>query len=222
MTTIHLLHGWGYDATLWDAVVARLAGHRVETLELGYFDKKKSALVERRDKAREEVWIAVGHSLGALWWLAEADAAWDALVIIAGFPRFTATADFPAGVPPRVLERMQRRFAENPAAVLAEFQRACGAPGPGLPADPRPLAKGLDYLTQADGRARLAQRAADIHLLASRDDAIVSLAMSEAAFARLPAGQRHVCDDGGHALPLTRPEDCAALILEVAARFAER
>ncbi|PKO83303.1 MAG: alpha/beta hydrolase [Betaproteobacteria bacterium HGW-Betaproteobacteria-11] len=219
MATIQLLHGWGYDATLWDAVVARLAGQRIETLELGYFDKKKSALAARRDKAREEAWIAVGHSLGALWWLAEEDAGWDALVIIGGFPRFTSTADFPAGVPPRVLERMRRRFAENPAAVLDDFRRTCGAPGPMLPADLRPLAEGLDYLAQADGRARLAQRADDIHLLASRDDAIVPLAMSETAFAGLPGGQRHVCDDGGHALPFTRPEDCARLILDVAARL---
>lgn len=222
MAIIRLLHGWGYDASLWREVIPRLPGQQVEALELGFFGATKSALAERRMPQGQTVTIAVGHSLGALLWLTTTDADWDALVIINGFPKFTAAADYPGGVPPRVLERMQKRFAENPAAVLADFQRACGAPGPRLPADPRPLAEGLDYLAQADGRGRLEQRAGDCHLLASRDDAIVSPAMSEAAFVRLPAGQRRVCDDGGHALPLTRPEDCATLILEVAARFAER
>lgn len=228
MITIELLHGWGYDAGLWRKVVPLLAGYRCTTPNPGFFggnfppEPQKSALATRQEEARPPLRLAVGHSLGALWWLAEADAKWNALVIIAGFPRFTATADFPAGQSPRVLERMQRRFAENPAAVLADFQRACGAPGPHLPADPQPLADGLEYLALTDGRMRLTQRADDIFLLASRDDAIVPLTMSEAAFAVLPAGQRRLCADGGHALPLTRPEDCAKLILEVAAKLGER
>lgn len=225
MTRITLLHGWGYDAGFWGGVVPLLAGYDVDTPDLGYFSQsmKNPALATRRNDAPDDRTprLAVGHSLGALRWLVADDAPWDALVIINGFPRFTATDDFPHGVPPRVLARMQRRFSKTPTEVLAEFQNACGAPGPALPADPGPLAQGLEFLVSADGRARLAERREDIHILASRDDAIVPAALSEAAFAALPATQMHWCNDtehgGNHALPLTRPQDCAALILRVAA-----
>lgn len=227
MTRIALLHGWGYDAGLWREIVPLLAGHAVDTPDLGYFDKnmKKSALATRRnDRDSHRIpLLAVGHSLGALRWLVEKEATWDALLIINGFPRFTATDDFPHGVAPRVLSRMQRRFEATPAEVLMEFQNTCGAPGPALPADPEPLAQGLEFLATADGRACLAERPKDIHVLASRDDAIVPAALSEAAFAVLPAAQRHWCASaGGHALPLTRPQDCAALIRAVAAGLSQR
>lgn len=223
MMHITLLHGWGYDAGLWREVVPLLADYTVDTPDLGFFGKK-SALVTRRDDAQNPriPFLAVGHSLGALRWLVAEEAAWDALVIINGFPRFTAADDFPQGVAPRVLARMQRRFAQTPAEVLSEFQNACGVPGPPLPADTRALAQGLDFLATADGRTRLAQRLKDIHLLASRDDAIVPAALSEAAFAALPAAQMHWCDRGNHALPLTRPQDCAALIRAVAAGLSQR
>jgi pimeloyl-ACP methyl ester carboxylesterase len=225
MTRITLLHGWGYDAGLWREVVPLLADYTVDTPDLGFFGKK-SALATRRNDAHNDrtPLLAVGHSLGALRWLVADGAPWDALLVINGFPRFTATDDFPHGVAPRVLARMQRRFAQAPADVLSEFQNACGAPGPALPADPEPLAQGLEFLATADGRARLAERRQDIHVLASRDDAIVSAALSEAAFAVLPANQMHWCNNtehgGGHALPLVRPQDCTALILHIAATLA--
>jgi pimeloyl-ACP methyl ester carboxylesterase len=226
MTRITLLHGWGYDAGLWREVAPLLAGYDVDIPDFGYFAQstKNPALATRRNDAHDAriPHLAVGHSLGALRWLVEDEAAWDALLIINGFPRFTASDDFPQGVQPRVLARMQRRFVQTPAAVLAEFQNACGAPGPALPADPGPLAQGLAFLAGADGRARLAERRQDIHVLASRDDAIVPAALSDAAFAVLPPAQKHWCTSGGHALPLTRPEDCAALIRTVAAGLPSR
>lgn len=216
MTAISLVHGWGYDASVWRDVTPLLAGGEPELIDLGYFGK--SALATRRTGPR----IAVGHSLGALWWLVHNSSAWDALVIINGFPRFTATADLPAGIVPRVLARMQRRFAQEPAEVLTEFQQTCGASGPALPADIQALARGLEFLAVADGRVRLGERRAAIHALASRDDAVVPAALSEAAFAALPDAQVHWCDSGGHVLPLTRPHDCAALIHAVAATLACR
>ncbi|MDO8347317.1 MAG: alpha/beta fold hydrolase [Rugosibacter sp.] len=221
MTFITLLHGWGYDAGLWREVVPLLADYTVDTPDLGFFGKNP-ALATRRAGPCSAPHLAVGHSLGALRWLVAEEAAWDALVIINGFPRFTAADDFPQGVAPRVLTRMQRRFAQTPAEVLSEFQNACGVPGPPLPADTRPLAQGLDFLATADGRTCLAQRLKDIHILASRDDGIVPAALSEAAFAALPAAQMHWCDSGNHALPLTRPQDCAALIRAVAAGLSQR
>jgi pimeloyl-ACP methyl ester carboxylesterase len=206
---ITLVHGWGCDASLWRDVVPLLEGLDVEVADLGFFGRQ--ALPAPCAAPR----IAVGHSLGALWWLALTDLPWRTLVAINGFPRFTAAADFTAGVPPRVLERMRRRFAEAPAAVLAEFHAACaGSPTdlPAPPADAAPLAAGLGLLAAADGRAALAERAGDVWALATRDDAIVPPAMSAAAFAALAPGRLQWLDAGGHLLPRSQPQACAALI----------
>lgn len=204
---ITLLHGWGYDATLWREVVPLLDGFDVELCDLGYFGAAKPPAPF--DGAR----IAVGHSLGALYWLALADVPWQRLVAINGFSRFTAAADFPQSVPPRVLERMRRRFAESPATVLDEFRAACGNGGAsGSQADAAALAEGLAQLAATDGREALARRAADVWAYAARDDDIVPAAMSEAAFAMLAPGRLCWSESGGHLLPLTHPRECAELI----------
>lgn len=205
---ITLVHGWGYDATLWRKVLPLLADLDVEVADLGFFGRP--ALPTACAPSR----IAVGHSLGALWWLALAKLPWTKLVAINGFPRFTAAPDFPQGVAPRVLERMRKRFSTAPGAVLADFQTACGGAGPALPDDPGPLAQGLATLADSDGRAALALRRENILALAARQDAIVPAVMSEAAFATLPADRLRWIDDGGHLLPLTHPRYCAELIRE--------
>lgn len=206
---ITLLHGWGYDASLWREVLPLLDGLDVETCDLGFFGH--AGLPEACAAPR----IAVGHSLGALWWLAS-DLPWRRLIAINGFPRFTAAADFPTGVAPRVLERMRKRFAEASAAVLADFQKACGGPGPALPEDTGPLAAGLETLGRLDARDRWAARAADIRLLAGRKDSIVSAALSGAIGAMLPIRNLRWVEDGDHLLPLTHPATCAAFIREMA------
>jgi pimeloyl-ACP methyl ester carboxylesterase len=208
---ITLVHGWGYDATIWREVLPLLAGLDVEVADLGYFGRP--SLPAPCEAPR----IAVGHSLGTLWWLALTELPWTKLVAINGFPRFTAAADFPPGVAPRVLERMRKRYATAPAAVLADFQAACGAAGPALPADCTPLEQGLAILAEVDARAALTRRQPEVIALAARDDAIVPATMSAAAFAGLPAGNLRWTDDGGHLLPLTQPQACAAAIRAAAA-----
>jgi pimeloyl-ACP methyl ester carboxylesterase len=202
---ITLLHGWGYDATLWRRVVPLLDGLDVEVCDLGFFGDTRLPLPCEAPR------IAVGHSLGTLWWL-DHDLPWHRLVAINGFPRFTAAADYAQGVAARVLDRMCKRFAATPTAVLADFQKACGGEGPALPADCGPLAAGLAALGRLDARRTWAARAADISLLAGRHDAIVSAALSEANGAMLENGSLHWVEDGGHLLPLTHPAECAAVI----------
>ncbi|MFA7268481.1 MAG: hypothetical protein WC073_03980 [Sterolibacterium sp.] len=206
---ITLVHGWGYDATLWRDVLPLLDGLDVETADLGYFGP--SVLPAPCDMPR----IAVGHSLGVLWWLALSDLPWTTLVAINGFARFTAAPDFPQGVAPRVLERMSKRLRETPAEVLVDFRVACGHAGDvgtPFPGDTAALEHGLATLARADGRAALQRRQTDVVALAARDDAIVPAAMSAAAFAALPAGRLRWVENGGHLLPLTQPHACAALI----------
>lgn len=201
-----LVHGWGYDRTLWREVLPLLTDYEVEVADLGFFGTP--ALPIDGDAPR----IAVGHSLGAIWWLALAGLPWTRLVAINGFARFTAAPDFAAGVAPRVLERMRKRFATAPAATLSDFQQAAGGTGPALPGDTSALEHGLATLAEADGRQALAQRPGNIYALAGRQDAIVPAAMSAATFAALPASRLQWVEGGGHLLPLSHPRECAALI----------
>ena len=207
MTTVVLVHGWGYDAHLWDAVRARLpATWNVVPIDFGYFGAVLPA------PAFDEPVIAVGHSLGTLWWLTQTDIQWRKLLAINGFPRFTAAADYAPAVAPRVLSRMRQQFGRDPAAVLADFHARCGGHSPtGTPNLGR-LAAGLDALAAWDGRATLAARRADVFALAGTHDPIVPVAMSAMAF-----GALETVDAPGHLLPVTHTGLCAARIAELTA-----
>ncbi len=209
-TTIVLVHGWGYDSGIWDAVRARLpATWNVVPIDFGYFGAVLPA------PTFAEPVIAVGHSLGALWWLTQSDIPWRRLLCINGFPRFTATAGYAPAVAPRVLARMQQQFAHDPATVLADFHARCGAKGAWAPSgtpDTARLAAGLDWLAQWDGRATLATRRADVVALAGSQDPIVPAAMSAIAF-----GAVENVTAPGHLLPLTHPDLCAQRIMALAA-----
>ena len=202
MTTVVLVHGWGFDASLWDAVCGQLdPAIPVATIDFGYFGAVLPA------PTFHEPVMAVGHSLGALWWLTQADMPWSRLLCINGFPRFTATDDYP-GVAPRVLARMQAQFVRDPAAVLADFHARCCANSTWVPQgapDTVRLAAGLDWLAAWDGRATLAARRADVFALAGSDDPIVPRAMSTQAF----GAQCEFADVPGHLLPLMASELCA-------------
>lgn len=206
-----LAHGWGHDANVWRTVRTRLdPALSVTTLDFGYFGAVPPA------PTFSEPVVAVGHSLGALWWLTQHDIPWRRLLMINGFPRFTATDGYP-GVAPRMLGRMRKQFAHAPAAVLADFHARCGASGPSPGTDVARLARGLAQLADLDRRAALAARIQDIFALAGMDDPIVPRAMSEAAFAALPAGHCEWVDAPGHLLPLTHPGLCAQWIERLAA-----
>lgn len=210
MTTLVFVHGWGYDASIWDKLRARLA-QPSETIDLGFFGAPSAVAPAPTISRHSEPVIAVGHSLGALWWLTQSGILWHKLLCINGFPRFTAAADYP-GVAPRVLTRMRQQFAREPAAVLADFHARCGAPGPDGTADISRLAAGLGWLDEWDGRATLAARCNDIFALAGTDDPIVPRAMSAAAFSVLPTDHLEFAADSGHLLPLAAAGLCACWI----------
>jgi pimeloyl-[acyl-carrier protein] methyl ester esterase len=209
MTRVVLVHGWGYDASLWDAVRSALdPALQVETVDLGFFGAEQKVGADRTG-----IDLAVGHSLGVLWWLTQAAPPWKRLLSINGFPRFTETADYAPAVAPRVLARMKQQLLRDPKAVLADFHARCGDYVPaGIP-DTIRLAAGLDWLAAWDGRTVLAARRDDVFVLAGSDDPIVPAAMSTMAF----SGQCEQVAAPGHLLPVTHPELCARRIAELAA-----
>lgn len=205
--TVVLVHGWGFDAGVWDGVRPLLDGLRVRTLDLGFFGAPDL------EWPAEPVDLAVGHSMGVLWLLTEGRGRWRRLASVNGFPRFTAAPEFPAGTPPRMVQRMAARLADDAVGVLDAFRARCGA-GPaerapdagrlaGAP-DAARLAWGLDLLSTGDGRPV----PADTVALAGEADPIVPLAMARAGFSNVHAL------GGGHLLPLTDPAAVAAFIRE--------
>lgn len=205
-----LVHGWGYDATVWDGVCAALPDFETLRVELGYFG------APRADALPERPALAVGHSLGVLWLLATRPFAWRGLISINGFPRFTEAPGYAPAVPARLVTRMRRRLEEHPAVVVEEFRRRCGDPSP-LPGKPDParLAAGLEALCDWDAR----EGPPETPLLALSGDAdpILPPGMAAHCFLGFPDAAFNSYPGGGHLLPLEQPGWCAGHI----ARFAQ-
>ena len=232
--TVVLVHGWGFDPSVWDGVRRALPhGVPVQTLDLGFFGAEPSGLPTAPA-------LVVGHSFGVQWVLSERPDLAPRLLSINGFARFTAAPDFPEGVPPRLVDRMLARLRQDPEEVLNTFRARCGAG----PADRSPeldrLTWGLEALRHGDARPARCRAA-----LAGTADPIVSEAMSRALWgeeinfpsaasdggnaaargvARKPRersdrpaleGQNlHPAPNTGHLLPLTHPDVVAAFIMD--------
>ncbi len=192
LPTLLLLHGWGFDASLWDALRAALPEFAAVTWDRGYFGAPVASPVDGPV-------LAVGHSLGALLLAQGSPAGTIGLVAINGFDRFTGEE----AVPPRVVERMRKRFAEAPAEVLADFRTRCGAEGAPDVFDPAPLAADLALLAEADARGALRVPTLVLHGAA---DPILPSPMRASVFA---PSIRETFPQAGHLLPLTHPGWCA-------------
>lgn len=196
---IAFLHGWSGDARLWSQLIPLLPEHDSIADDRGYFG---TAL---------EVGLAdlvVTHSFGTMRALARPPKGMRGLVAINGFDRFTAAPDFP-GIAPRVLERMEARFAIDPQDTVTAFRARCGALPPDRPLNATPLAADLAALRRDDCRARWAGPLLLIH---GADDPIVPAAMQAATFADRPDAQRIALPGHGHLAPLTAARSCAQAI----------
>lgn len=203
---IVLVHGWGFTPAMWQPVRDRL-GQSAVTPDLGFFGSADTNLPSGQPL------LAIGHSLGLLWLLTQTSLPEGSIVLgINGFTRFTRANDFSSGVPPRVLNRMMKGLEQEAVPVLRQFRENCGLSRQetesfGNPETTR-LMDGLSLLQKGDARARGNR----VHAaLASRDDAIVSQAMTEASF---PTERIEWLEAGGHLLPLTHPDRCATFILK--------
>lgn len=195
---IALLHGWGFDACVWDALAPLLAGD-VARMDRGYFGAPVES--ERPD-------LMIGHSLGAML-LARR---WPdvPLVAINGFDRFCGVD----AVAPRVVQRMVKRFGENPAKVLEDFRASIdGGPAPAIVSRER---LGEDLALLADQAPAPAHRA-PVLVLQTEDDPLLPPALRLKAFGGVTGRTGGaVCGHGGHLLPLTQAAWCAAQIADFA------
>jgi pimeloyl-[acyl-carrier protein] methyl ester esterase len=204
------VHGWGFDASLWDAVIACLPDADAVRADRGYFGGAAWPTVEGPC-------LAVTHSFGSMALLADPPADCRGLLAINGFDRF-AEGEGRAGVPPRVIDRMLARLDGDPVAVLREFHARLGSDGPQGTPDTARLRQDLAALRSDDRSVATANFAAPIIALDGADDPLLFAAMRAGQFAAAADLQRETLD-AGHLLPLTHPELCAAWIerLRVAA-----
>lgn len=195
-----LVHGWGFHGGIWKALSERLSDRHHGLVDLGFVRDGPKGIGTWPDNA-----VYVGHSFGLLWLLKHGPKNMRGLVSIAGFDCFHIHGDTVA------LADMKAGLERNPGAQMRSFWRACGLDKPIEPATPDPatLKAGLDWLGAWDARAERAALDCPILALGSADDAIVPGPMSEAVWQGQDLRMR---ETGGHGLPLTEPDWCAAEI----------
>lgn len=210
--TLVFLHGWGFDAGFWARVIALLPGHACRAEDRGYFGAPTTA------EAAGPVMV-IGHSLGAMRALAKPPRLCAGLVAINGFDRFADSGDG-LGTPRRVLDRMLARLADDPTRVVADFRQRCGSGEPF--AEPQVDALRDDLALLRDGDCRDAAALAGFPILALHGscDPLLSLPLRENAFSGAKEIEHRALAEGGHLLPWSHPDWCAARIAEFAGRLA--
>ncbi|MBF0130580.1 MAG: alpha/beta hydrolase [Alphaproteobacteria bacterium] len=210
--TLMLVHGWGFDASVWTGLAARMPERSFLSLDLGFLGAPA-----RPAPTGESPVVAIGHSTGLLWLLHERPFVWDALISINGFPRFVSGDGYAPAVEPRVLDRMLSRFDRDPHAVTADFLHRCGHAAPPAVLNVPALREGLEWLRRWDARDSLARERSPLLALAGEADPIVPPPMTRAAFEG--RGRVRWSGTGGHLLPLSDPDWCAR---EIRAFLTER
>lgn len=199
--------GWGLNPDFWAPLIRELADFPNITLDMGYFGPARLNVPAFAGST-----AVVGHSLGVLWLLHETPFPFDALVSLGGFPAYTAKPDFPVGVSPAAVRAMRRNLAKDAPATLRAFYAQCALddpPGPGLSqANQARLSQGLDRLLTWDARPSLKSPHPPILALATADDAVVPLDLTQTAFADT-AEKLVVFPSGGHGFAYGLAKECA-------------
>jgi len=203
-----LVHGWGFNASIWAPLITELGDAATTVVDLGFVEggegAKGSGKLDWTDDA-----IAVGHSLGVLWLLKQERARFRGLVSIQGFDRYCPH------VPKSRVVALQRGIDRDPAGTMDAFWRSCGAPdfAPTSALNPDRLREGLDWLIQWNAEDARKSLRCPVLSLATRDDVIVPPAMTETIWGREKVVWQ---PEGGHALPIRFPEWCATHVVEFA------
>ncbi|MBU1041781.1 MAG: alpha/beta hydrolase [Proteobacteria bacterium] len=214
MTGLVLLHGWGYGPETWDGLANAFGNAPVVILDAGYFSPSKLTIPDNPDG-----WLGVGHSLGFAR-LLQMDIPWRGLVGIGGFLRFCQKPGKTTGTPPAMLDAMLARLNSAPEEVLARFHKRCDHRVSPLPT---PGAEGLALLRADLSHLRDLDQPAPARpmptlFIQAQDDRIVPPDLpreAQSLFSAALAGSRLIeLDTGGHALPMTRAQDCQRLIQE--------
>lgn len=219
-----LIHGWGMNPTVWDAMVKplqkhfevhcpALPGHAGTALQPGW---SVEALAQQWLGAWPDAFW-VGWSLGAQVTLAAAGrpgARMQAAVLLGGTPCFVATDAWPCAMHGDEFSEFYQRCEALPQATLQQFLglQVLGSAqrGPTLRAlrlalaaapetTQKALLEGLRVLRDTDLRAGLAAVACPILWLCGEQDQLTPAAAARQAAARMKQSQVECLTGAGHA-----------------------
>lgn len=199
-----LVHGWGFDASFWEALAPLLTAPSIAIDGKFFQDNSGDYTPELND-------ILIGHSLGLLSG-ARSNPHWGGWIAINSFAHFLHPENGGC-VAPAVLRALRLKLEKAPEAALADFYRLIDAVPPpvavlGRLNMPR-LREGLVLLR--DGDASVLRQAPGL-VLAGRHDPLVPESASHYLAAKAPTSTLHWHETAGHLLPLQDPAWCAIQI----------
>jgi pimeloyl-[acyl-carrier protein] methyl ester esterase len=238
-----LVHGWSLSYRAFAPQLANLSGRfRVIAPDLrGHGDSPSAPSAATVDDLADDLALLLerlevtgavlaGWSWGAEVALAALPHVKDrvaGLALLSATPRFTASADWPHGLPESRVRALRARLARSPDDVRRAFFHGMFADGELTEAERDALAEeqlasppdldaaraALDALAATDLRDRIEPARGLPTLLVHGDrDAICLPAASEWLHERLPRSRREVLAGAGHAPQLSRAADVSALL----------
>ena len=234
-----LLHGWGMNAAVWEALPTgitagrrlcriELPGHGASPFELRHDSREAWADACLDVAPQRAVWL--GWSLGGLVALEAALRAPErvaALILVTATPRFVIAPDWPDAMAAGTLAQFHDALLADPAGTLDRFL-ALQVRGSDAARDclrtlrreiaqrpapsPAALETGLDLLRDGDLRARLSGLSCPNLWLFGQRDALVPAAASELIAGLLPGAAQRVVAGSAHAPFLSHPEVTGAEI----------
>ena len=243
-----LLHGWGMNLRVFDALRTQLAQHYTVTA-LDLPGHGRSPWIAGLTSAQQLTELAahlprdallVGWSMGgqlALQLAAAGALPVRQLALIACTPRFVHSEDWPHGLPPALLQQFARQLASNPRRTLTDFlslqvrgsaradivlatlQQALLEHG-----EPQAvaLAAGLTLLQHNDLRELARALRVPTLVIAGQYDRVTPCGAAQALVDMLPHAQLLALPRAGHAPFLSHGQDVLAALLALQHGARER
>lgn len=238
---VALIHGWGYDSSVFEPVAALLASRcRVHLVDLpGYGRNRELAPMTLPDLARAlgeslpRGTTLCGWSLGgqvALSALAKNLQHFPRIVLVSSTPRFVAGDAWAHGVAPILLSGFIRALKADPGALMTRFgalvnqgdasarelTRLLAANHRAAMAAPAALAQGLEWLADLDFRPLLPKVTQPVLLIHGALDPLIPLSAAQAAAAALPNASLQIFPKAAHVPFLSDPERFVDLVANFA------
>jgi len=192
------VHGWGLDAGFWNPLIAHFPERETHALNLGFRGCAETDVPPGKA-------VYVTHSYGTLWSLRHHWQDMAALIAINGFTDFGALTDA------RILKAMRLRLFQDPFSQMRDFFALAGYEAPTSGCDPQALLEGLKNLGNLHCAQELEKLDAPVLALLGAEDAIVP---AQAAQQQFLGKSVKICENGGHMLPRTHTDWCAAQMKE--------
>lgn len=229
-----LLHGWGSDSRVWEAVIPRLQQHfDVQTLDLPGFGESPACSTWQQAldglvRTLPGRVILAGWSLGgmlAVRYAATHPQRVERLITVATNACFATAESWDAAMDRDTFRAFRQQFADGPERALRQF---IGLQARGDASErqvmrwlreqqPEPGAgwlAALDWLGEIDNRDHLARLPVrSLHLL-GEEDQLVPAVVAPKLEALVPGSQVRVLPGAGHAPQVSRPDDMVEIVVD--------